>query len=82
MITEHEIENWFTYHPPSTSQAVRYSQVNDMCKQFARLVLEVTQPSADQTAALRTLRRLRMDVNLTIACESEPKTPVIRFDTP
>lgn len=65
-----QIENWFTYHPATPEQAVRYEQVNEMSKQFARLILEVTVPGPDQTAALRALRRLRMDVNLTIACES------------
>lgn len=72
MTTEQDIENWFTYHPARPDQTVRYSQVNEMSKQFARLILEVTIPNADQTAALRTLRRLRMDVNLAIACESSP----------
>lgn len=66
------INHWFTYHPPKGDQGDRYASVNEMSKQFARLILDVCPIGDDRDAALRSLRRLRMDVNLAIACEDAP----------
>lgn len=71
-ITQADIENWFSYHPPVRDQQARYNRVNTAAKDFCRLILEVAPEGDDRDAALRTLRRLRMDVNLAIACEEEP----------
>lgn len=73
MITEADIENWFTYHPPVRDQMQRYVRIRSAAKEFGRVILESTVPSADQTAAMRTLRRLVMEANQAIACEPEPK---------
>ena len=71
-ITEATINHWFTYHPATGTQAERYKLVNDYSKTFAKLILEVCSPGEDRDAALRGLRRLRMDINLAIACEDAP----------
>lgn len=71
-ITEATIEHWFTYHPAKGDQGVRYGRVNDAAKAFCKLILEVAPEGDDRDMALRTLRRLRMDVNLAIACEDAP----------
>jgi hypothetical protein len=71
-ITETTIEHWFTYHPATGDQAERYKQVNESCKEMCRLILRVCPEGGDRDTALRTLRRLRMDINLTIACENAP----------
>jgi hypothetical protein len=69
-ITDATIANWFTAHPPTPEQVSRYQRVNDSCKALCELILEVCpEASDDRDSALRTLRRLRMDINLTIACE-------------
>lgn len=71
-ITQDTVDNWFTYHAPVRDQAARYSAVNKASKDFCQLILDSVQPGDDRDAALRTLRRLRMDVNLAIACEEAP----------
>lgn len=71
-ITEETIDHWFTYHTPTGDQGARYGRVNNACKEFAMMILEVTKSGEDRDAALRSLRRLRMDVNLAIACEDTP----------
>lgn len=73
-ITGETIKKWFTYHPPTGTQQQRYSEVNAMCEDFAELILNVCEEGDDRDAALRALRRLRMDVNLTIACEAKAPT--------
>lgn len=72
LITEATIEHWFTYHPAKGDQSVRYGEVNAASKDMCRLILRVCPPGDDRDTALRTLRRLRMDINLTIACEDAP----------
>jgi hypothetical protein len=74
MITKQDVDNWFTYHAPVRDQQSRYSRVNTAAKDFCNLILEIVQEGDDRDAALRSLRRLRMDVNLAIACEKEPGT--------
>lgn len=71
-ITEATIEHWFTYHPAKGDQGARYASVNEAAKNFARVILATCPPGDDRDAALRTLRRLRMDANLAIACEDTP----------
>jgi hypothetical protein len=73
MIDEATLDKWFSYHPPVRDQAYRYKQVNDASKMFARVIFNMCPPGEDRDVALRTLRRLRMDANLAIACEDDPK---------
>lgn len=67
-ITQADIENWFTYHAPKGDQQARYVAIRDKAKELAELFVASSQPSADQTAALRKLRETVMAMNLTIAC--------------
>lgn len=69
MITEADINEYFTYHPPNESQIVRYQKVRDAAKVFALAILENTKSSADQTATIRKLREVVMAANQTIALE-------------
>lgn len=74
-INDATLETWFTYHPPTPDQVPRYARVNAATKALAELILEVCpEATDDRDAALRTLRRLRMDINLTIACEKRSIT--------
>lgn len=69
-INEATIENWFTSRAPNPEQVVKYARVNASCEALCRLILDVCpEDSADRTAALRQLRRLRNDINMTIAYE-------------
>lgn len=69
MITEQDIDNWFSYHPPTGTQADRYVTLRSKAKELAILIIENTPSSADQTAAIRKLRECIMTANAAIACE-------------
>jgi hypothetical protein len=64
-----ELVNYFTYHAPHGDQVERYQNIRDAALTFARVVNANTEPSADQTAAIRKLREAVMTANQGIACE-------------
>lgn len=68
MITEQDIENWFTYHKPEGTQPVRYEMIREAARKLAMLILENTPSNPDQTAAIRKLRECVMTANAAIAC--------------
>lgn len=68
MITDRDIENWFTYHAPKDDQSERYVRIREAAKVLALTILNTTPPSADQTAAIRKLRECVMTANAAIAC--------------
>jgi hypothetical protein len=63
-----ELDNWFTYHAATPEKVELYNHVRDESKKLAQYVMEHVARSADRTAALRSLRRTVMDINLAIAC--------------
>jgi len=67
-ITQIDLDNWFSYHSPKGDQPARYEAIRSNAKSLAELFLASSQPSADQTAALRKLRETVMAMNLAIAC--------------
>lgn len=69
MITETDLDNWFTYHSPKGDQPERYQILREKAKQLAYLILEHAPESADRTAAIRKLRECVMTANASIACE-------------
>lgn len=72
MINDATIASWFSYHRPTPEQQAKYERVNASCKALCELILEVCpEANDDRDAAIRALRRLRMDINLTIACEKQ-----------
>jgi hypothetical protein len=71
MITMKELENWFTYHPPSPEQQQQYVAIRDAAKRFAEVVASNTPPSPDQTAAIRKIREAVMTANAAIACDGK-----------
>jgi hypothetical protein len=68
VITEHDIENWFTYHAPTESDKISYLAIREKAKELALIILINTPTSADQTAAIRKLRECVMTANAAIAC--------------
>ncbi len=68
MITQTDLDNWFSYHSPKDDQPARYEAIRSKAKELAELFNASSQPSADQTAALRKLRETVMAMNLAIAC--------------
>lgn len=69
MITQHQIDQWFTYHRPNDDQQERYVKLRDAAKDLARLIVKLTPESADQTAAIRKLRECIATANASIALE-------------
>ena len=68
-VTLEDIENWFSYHPPrNDSELYAYQQIRAAAIDFAKVVLDLTPPSPDQTVAVRKIREAVMTANASIAC--------------
>lgn len=67
-ITHAQLDNWFTYHPPTEGQPEQYVMIREAGKLFAQIIVANTPPSADQTAAVRKIREAVMTANAAIAC--------------
>jgi hypothetical protein len=63
-----KIEEWFTYHPPTSDQLGAYNALREAAKQFAYHIIAWTPYCADQTVALRKVREAVMTANAAIAC--------------
>lgn len=68
-ISVSDLDNWFTYHAPSEDDRVAYEKLRSSARDFARAIIELTPPSADQTAAIRKVREAVMTANAAIACK-------------
>ena len=68
MITQEDLNNWFTYHSPKGDQPERYVKIREAAKELAQVILENTPIGADQTAAIRKVREAVMTANQSIAC--------------
>lgn len=66
--TPEDIDNWFTYHAPTPDQIPLYGAIREKARELALLVVDRVPPSADRTAALRSLRETVMAINLAVAC--------------
>ena len=66
---EARIDAEFRFASTSVDQAKRQVQIRNAAKEFARILLECTPPSADQSAALRKLRECVMTANAAITCQ-------------
>ena len=68
MISDENLQNWFTYHSPTPDQLPKYLKIREAARAFAEVVVECTPPSADQSAAIRLIREAAMTANAAIAC--------------
>lgn len=64
---EFDLEHIFTYHAPSAEQVVQYAAIRDAAKEFARVLIDNTPASADQSTAVRLLRECVMTANASVA---------------
>lgn len=67
--TPEDIQELFTYHAPKPDQLERYEAIRTAARAFATVLVANTQPSADQTTAIRHLRDSVMTANASIALE-------------
>lgn len=68
MITQSDLDNWFTYHSPKPEQLPKYQAIRDAARTLAGIIVDNTPASADQTAAIRKIREAVMTANASIAC--------------
>ena len=71
MINQADLDNWFTYHAPTSEQVEHYNAIRDAAKIYAETVNKHAPDGADKTAAMRTIRNSVMQANLAIACYKE-----------
>ena len=64
---EKYLDNAFTYHPPKDDQPARYVLIRDMAKSLARLIMENSKPSREQSLALTKLEECVMWTNAGIS---------------
>ena len=70
MITE-QLDNWFSYHSPSTDDLVKYQTLRDAARDFAEVINALCPESADKTSAIRKVREATMTANAAIACKGK-----------
>lgn len=70
-MTTEQIENWFSYHAPSSDDLVAYDKLRDAAKNFAKAINELCPESADKTAAIRKVREAVMTANASVACKGK-----------
>lgn len=68
-ISDDQLENWFTYHAPSSDEPAKYQAIREAGKNLARTIRDNCPPSADTTAAIRKVREATMTANAAIACK-------------
>lgn len=69
--TRETLRDIFTYHAPNADQQVAYEKLRNAAYDFAVTLVELTPPSADQTAAVRLLRECVMTANAAIALQGK-----------
>jgi len=69
-MTPEQIENWFTYHTPSSDDLVTYEKLRNSAKSFATAINELCPESADKTSAIRKVREAVMTANASVACRA------------
>ena len=68
MINQADLDNWFTYHAPTSEQVEHYNAIRDAAKIYAETVNKHVPGGADKEEAMRTIRNSVMQANLAIAC--------------
>lgn len=69
MITNKQLHEMFTYHPPRKEQVPQYEAIRGKAMELAILIVANTPACADQTAAIRKLREAVMTANAAIALD-------------
>jgi hypothetical protein len=67
-ITDEQLGNWFTYHPPEPGQQAKYVAIRMAGMAMATVIRDNCPACADTTAAIRKVREAVMTANQAIAC--------------
>jgi hypothetical protein len=68
-MTDEQLKDVFTYHPPTEKQREIYEQINAAFLECARVVNAVTPEGPGKTVAIRKLSDARMQANASVALE-------------
>lgn len=68
MASQADLDNWYSYHAPTSSQIPKYEAIRAKGKEFAELFNSLAPECADSAAAHDKLRDTVMAMNLAIAC--------------
>jgi hypothetical protein len=63
-----DLQNWFTYHPPTEEDIEKYLRVRSAALALARVIMEECPPGPDTSVAIRKVREAVMTANASIAC--------------
>jgi hypothetical protein len=66
---KYDLEHLFSYHAPTGNKPAQYEAIRAAAKEFAKVLIDNTPESADQAAALRSLRECVMTANASIALD-------------
>lgn len=66
-IDEEELRTRFTYYRPKEGQPARYERIRGVAHAFAKVIVEETPPSREQSLALTKLEEAVMHANAAIA---------------
>jgi len=68
-MTDNQLKDIFTYHPPTPEQREIYEKINAAFLECAHVVNAVAPEGPGKTAAIRKLSDARMQANASIALE-------------
>lgn len=68
------VEKMFTYYP-RPDKAESFKRINEAAKQFALVLVEECDTSAETTLAIRKIQEARMWANASIVLQSPPPAP-------
>lgn len=67
-----DLENVFTYHPPTGDQVETYQAIREGGKALAQLIDESAPNGPEKTLAIRKVQEAVMWTNAAIACSPRP----------
>jgi hypothetical protein len=70
-VNEHNVEEVFTYRPPTEEKIAQYTEIRQGVKAFVDLLLKNCPQCADRTSAIRHVRNAVMEANAAIALDGK-----------
>jgi hypothetical protein len=68
---EKQIEEIFTYHPPTEDQHPAYEAIRLWGRSLASIIVQYCPPCADRSAAIRKVREAVMTANAAVALRGQ-----------
>lgn len=68
-MNDFDLDHIFTYHAPTEQQVEQYQKIRGAAKELARVIIENSPKSPDQSAAIRLVREAVMTANAAIALD-------------